>query len=181
MRKIPFLLAAVGLMLALALTGCSSSKDKAKVDSASGPPVSLSGTVTDKGTKDASGEGATPTLALELDDNAFNPTFTQFAPGAVVKVQLKNAGTHEHTFTLADGGVDQSLAPGQSAEVTVTVPSSGSVNFFCRIHRSSGMQGAFYTSATASGSGAGPGSSGASSTTATTAASSSTTAQRYGG
>ena len=97
----------------------------------------------------------------------------------MVERQLKNEGTREHTFTLADGGVDQTLSPDQSAEVNVTVGSSGSVNFFCKIHKSSGMQGAFYTSAT--GSGSGSGSPGGSSTTTTTAASSSTTAGRYGG
>ncbi|MGZ4681354.1 MAG: cupredoxin domain-containing protein [Acidimicrobiales bacterium] len=181
MRKIPLVLAAVGLTLALALAGCSSKSSKAKVDSSSStPPVSLSGALTDKGTKDATGDGATPTLALEADDNFFTPTFTQFVPGAVVTVQLKNGGTHEHTFTLADGTVDQSLSPGQTAEVKVTIPASGTASFFCKIHRSSGMQGAFYTSASASGSGSGSGA-GSSTSTTTTAGSSSTTASRYGG
>ena len=100
MRKTPLVLAAVAITLALALVGCSSSsKDKERVDSSSAPPVSLSGAVTDKGTKDASGDGATPTLELEVDDNYFEPTFTQFAPGAVVTVELKNEGSRDHTFT----------------------------------------------------------------------------------
>jgi plastocyanin len=182
MRKSPFVLVAVGLsVVTLALAGCSSSKDsKGNVDSSSGPPVSLSGAVTDKGTKDASGDGATPTLELEVDDNYFNPTFTQFAPGAVVTVELKNEGSREHTFTLADGGVNQDLAAGQSATVTVTIPASGTAPFFCRIHKNAGMQGAFYTSASSSSTSTGSGA-GASSTTTSTAPSSSTTAQRYGG
>jgi plastocyanin len=183
MRKSPFILAAVTvstMLLALALSGCSSSDDsKAKVDSASAPPVSLSGTVNDKGTKDASGDGGTPTLELEVDDNYFQPTFTQFAPGAVVTVQLKNEGTREHTFTLADGSVDQTLSAGQSAEVTVTVPASGAAPYFCRIHKAAGMQGAFYTSASGSGSGSGAGS--GSGDSSTSSASTTTTAQRYGG
>jgi plastocyanin len=179
MRKTPLVLAAVAITLALALVGCSSSsKDKERVDSSSAPPVSLSGAVTDKGTKDASGDGATPTLELEVDDNYFEPTFTQFAPGAVVTVELKNEGSRDHTFTLADGTIDQALSPDQSATVTVTVGSSGSVNYFCKIHHSQGMQGAFFTSATSSGSGGGAP---ASTTTTTAAGSTSTTARAYGG
>ncbi|MGZ4717468.1 MAG: hypothetical protein ACXWCB_12330, partial [Acidimicrobiales bacterium] len=72
------------------------------------------------------------------------------------------------------------LSPGQTAEVKVTIPASGTASFFCKIHRSSGMQGAFYTSASASGSGSGSGA-GSSTSTTTTAGSSSTTASRYGG
>src|SRR5262245_36212149 len=134
MHRSPLVIAAAGACV-LALVGCSSDK-KEQVDSTSASaPVSLSGSVNDKGTKDAIGDGATPTLELELDDNYFNPTFTQFAPGAVVTVELKNEGSREHTFTLADGDVDQSLQPDETAEVKVTVPSTGSANFFCRIHK----------------------------------------------
>ena len=38
--------------------------------------------------------------------------------------------------------IDQEIEPGKKAEVEVTVPSSGDLNFYCRFHRGQGMQGA---------------------------------------
>jgi plastocyanin len=183
MHRSPLVIVAAGACV-LALVGCSSDA-KTEVDASAAtspstsasasPPVSLDGTVTDTGTKDASGDGDTPVIELAVADNSFGPTFTKVAPGAVVTLKLKNEGTRDHTFTLADGAVDQALDPGQSAEVTVTVPATGSASFYCSIHQSSGMQGAFFTSASGSGS------SGSSSTTSTSATSSSTTVPVYGG
>ena len=44
------------------------------------------------------------------------------------------------------------IAPGKDVKVTVTMPKSGSVSFYCKFHKSSGMAGALVTS----GSGAAP-------------------------
>ena len=106
--------------------------------------VELSGPVNDKGTADISDDGATPTIDIEVDDSYFSPTFIKAAPGATVAVKLENEGDTTHTFTV-DGAVDQQLEPGADATVTVEVPESGSVRFFCDFHSGMGMQGAFYT------------------------------------
>ena len=64
--------------------------------------------------------------------------FVKVAPGATVTVELKNEGKAQHTFTV-DGGVDQQLAPGAKATVTVTAPKSGSLQFHCDFHGAMGM------------------------------------------
>jgi plastocyanin len=112
------------------------------------PPVTLSGTVNDHGTKDLA--GATE-LEVEQDDFYFEPTFVKGAPGATVMVELDNEGTLAHTFTIDALSVDKEVKPGEKAEVAVTLPSSGVVSFYCRFHRDRGMQGAFFFTAGGSG------------------------------
>jgi plastocyanin len=116
-------------------------------------PVELSGKVTNKGTEDVTGSNE---LELEADDFYFEPTFVKATPGATVMVKVANEGNATHTFTIDDAGIDEEIAPDDSAEVAVTVPDSGSVNFYCRFHRSQGMQGAVFTQAGASSGGEAP-------------------------
>ena len=85
--------------------------------------VELSGTVNDKGSADISGDGATPTIDIEVDDSYFSPTFVKATPGAAVTVRLDNEGDTTHTFTV-DGGVDQQLEPGDEATVTARCPTA---------------------------------------------------------
>ena len=106
--------------------------------------VELSGTVNDKGSADISGDGASPTIDIEVDDSYFDPTFIKAAPGAAVTVKVENEGDTTHTFTV-DGGVDQQLEPGDEATVTVEVPEQRSAPLSCDFHSGMGMQGAFYT------------------------------------
>lgn len=143
---------AVILTAVLGLAACSSddSKDSSS-SSTSGAskqttaPVQLSGQVTNKGTKDISSAGASTELDLEADDFYFKPTFIKAAPGQNVEVRIENEGGATHTFTAPSVNVDQEVASGKGATVGITIPASGNVAFFCRFHRSSGMQGAFFT------------------------------------
>jgi plastocyanin len=131
MRKILILLAAVALFV----VGCGGS-------SSSSTPVKLSGSTTNKGTKDLTGSAA----EVEMDDFYFNPTFLKGGtPGATVQLTLKNEGTNPHTFTSAALGVDKQVAPGGSEVVQITLPQSGATEFHCKFHQqSNGMQGAFF-------------------------------------
>jgi plastocyanin len=107
----------------------------------SSPPVKLSGKVNVTSTKTAAGG----TVSIAQTDFAFNPTFIKVPSGVTsVTVSLQNNGTQEHTFTVPSQSVDQVLNPGQSATVTVTIPKKGAVAFYCRFHKSLGMQGAFF-------------------------------------
>jgi len=132
MRKIIILLGA----LAVFAVGCGDS------GGSSATPVKLSGSTTNKGTKDLSGDST----EVEMDDFYFNPTFIKGGtPGSSVKLELKNDGKQAHTFTSAALGVDQTVAAGQSMEVTITLPQSGATEFHCRFHQqSNGMQGALF-------------------------------------
>jgi plastocyanin len=78
---------------------------------------------------------------LELDDYYFSPTVLKGKPGSQVTLRLKNEGSVEHNFTVDSQGIDQNLEPGKSATVTVTIPKSGAISFYCRFHRSLGMAG----------------------------------------
>jgi plastocyanin len=109
----------------------------------------------DHGSKSASGE-----TKVELDDYYFKPTVLKGSPGQKVTLELENEGSTEHTFTIDAQGVDQALQPGDDAKVTVTIPKSGAVSFYCKFHKSQGMAGALV--ANGSSPSAGSGSSGSS-------------------
>jgi len=91
-------------------------------------------------------EGSSSSKELELDDYYFEPKTVQGNAGQKITLELKNEGSTEHNFTLSDQGIDQDVEEGESAEITVTVPQSGSVRFYCKYHRSMGMTGALKVS-----------------------------------
>ncbi|MGI8661683.1 MAG: cupredoxin domain-containing protein [Acidimicrobiales bacterium] len=172
MRKfLPFVLVAVVLAAGCSSdtktsTSSSGSTASSSSDSAAAPPVSLPGKTNDKGTGDAT----SGTIELEADDFYFNPTFIKVTPGATVKVTFKNDGKAQHTFTSADLGVDQVVEPGKEVELNITVPATAPVEFHCRFHQSSGMQGALFDAASAaSGAGSPTGSTSSSSSSSSSA------------
>jgi plastocyanin len=60
-------------------------------------------------------------------------------------VTLKNTSKVEHNFSIDSLHVDKDVDAGKTETVTVTLPSSTSrVAFYCKYHKSLGMQGAFY-------------------------------------
>jgi plastocyanin len=142
------LVAAGTVLLCLTAVGCA--KKSTTTPAAGGTssasasttaPVALSGTVNDHGSVDLAGKTAAD---VEADNFYFNPTFIKAAPGSTVKVSLRNEGSATHTFTVAGTTIDQTLAPGAKASVSVTLPASGALAFYCRFHKGQGMQGAFY-------------------------------------
>lgn len=105
-------------------------------------PVQLEGNVTIHDSVDlpASGE-----IEMEVDDSYFEPTFVKAKAGAKVTVKLHREGDLPHTFTIDDPKIDESLPAGAADKtVTFTMPDSGFVNFYCKLHKGGGMQGAFY-------------------------------------
>jgi plastocyanin len=107
----------------------------------SSPPVKIPGKVTVTGTGTATG-GA---ITLEQRDFAFSPTFVKVPAGTTsLAVTVKNTGQAQHTFTVPKAGIDHVLNPGDTFQTTVPI-SGGGVLFYCRFHKSQGMQGAFYT------------------------------------
>ena len=130
MRKILILLGAVAVFVA----GCGGSS--------SSTPVKLTGSTTNKGTKDLSGTS----IDLEQHDFFYNPTFVKGGtPGATITVHLKNTGQNPHNFTVASQGISKDVDPGGTADVTITLPQSGATEFHCKFHQqSNGMQGAFF-------------------------------------
>ena len=141
MKKLPAAVAvAAAVLVSLAIVGPGAgATTTAKVGN---NPVKLSGKVNVDGTGTATG-GA---VAIQATDFAFNPTFVKIPSGIrSVTVTLTNGTSTPHTFTVPGTNVDQMLTPGQSTTVTVPVPKSGAVRFYCRFHHQFGMQGAFFT------------------------------------
>lgn len=91
-----------------------------------------------RGTKDVKGMS---TLELEADDFYFGPTFLQGTPGQQLKLVIKNEGKAPHTFTIAEQQIDQTIQPGGTAELTVAMPASGALRFYCKFHAAQGMNG----------------------------------------
>jgi len=134
---------ATATVLALLATACGNDEQEPEAKASGGPPVTLSGTVNDHGTKDL---GSAKEVDVELDDFYFGPTFVKSAPGTTLTLELENEGGAAHTFTV-DGLTDTTVQPGQKAEATITLPASGAVRFYCKFHQGQGMQGAFYFNA----------------------------------
>ena len=157
-------MAIVAAVVPLALTTPSAS---GTVSAKSKPPVKLRGRVSNQGTATATGG----VVEIDQRDYAFSPTFIQIPAGtASLTVTVKNTGQNQHTFTVPSQKIEKVLNPGDSVMVTINVPGPGAIAFYCRFHKSMGMQGAFFdkkgaklvgaTGTTSSGSNGGPKSSG---------------------
>ena len=106
-------------------------------------PVQLTGTVNNHGSKTLT--GMTSAISLEQDSYYFEPTFLKADSGAHITVTLKNTSKVEHNFSITSLKVDKDVEAGKTETVTVALPSgTAPVAFFCKYHKSLGMQGAFY-------------------------------------
>jgi plastocyanin len=142
-RMLPALALSAAVVLALAACGDDGGgSDTNDNGSSSDEPVTLERPLNNEGTQDI-GDGTT--VDLEADDDYFNPTFTKATAGAEITVTIDNEGEKTHTFTIDDQNVDVEVAPGDTAEATVTVPDDDALRYYCRLHEDQGMQGAFYS------------------------------------
>jgi len=105
-------------------------------------PVQLDGTVNNKG----SGKVSNGKVEIEQDNFYFEKTFIKGTAGSV-KVKLENEGNTQHSFTIDDQDIDTVVLAGKTKTVTIELTDGQPVNFYCKFHRSSGMQGALYTAA----------------------------------
>ena len=129
------------LLLALGVAGCGGSQKSEKGESEGQKMTIARLSANDHGSKQVSG-----TAEVELDDFYFDPTVLKAKPGAKVTLNLKNEGKVKHNFDLDPQKIDQDIDPGKSATVTVTIPKSGQLSFFCKYHKSMGMAGALQAS-----------------------------------
>ena len=130
------------VLVMLISAGCGGSKKSEAKGESEGMKTTIAGlSANDHGAKQVSGE-----TEVELDDFYFEPTVLKGKPGAKVTIELKNEGKTEHNFSIDDQMIDQDLESGEDAKVTVTIPQSGEVSFYCKYHKSQGMAGALSAS-----------------------------------
>jgi len=85
----------------------------------------------DGGGGDGGGGGANTII---IEGFAFQPDTLTAAAGEQVTLTITNNDSAAHSFTLDDGGVSKDVQGGQTVEVTVPFPTSGSAGFHCRFH-----------------------------------------------
>ncbi len=79
------------------------------------------------------GEVVPGSAAIAIADLAFSPTTLTVASGST-DIEITNADSVDHTFTLDDMSVDETIPAGGSATVTVDLTESS--GFHCEIHPS---------------------------------------------
>ena len=90
-------------------------------------------------------------VSVEADDFDFDPRELQTDTGQPLTVKIENSGKATHTFTIDDLNIDETLSPGQEATVTITPAREGTLEFYCRFHKSQGMVGTLKVGAGGSG------------------------------
>lgn len=125
-------------VLFLVGTACA---DEAEVVATQPPAATATAGVNDHGTETFTSENFE--VELELDDFYFEPTFIK-APGeSTAMMRLHNEGDAQHTFTIDDLEVDETIEPGATKEITVELGTETRYEFYCRFHGDQGMRGAF--------------------------------------
>ncbi|MFN2542997.1 MAG: cupredoxin domain-containing protein [Actinomycetota bacterium] len=128
--------AAIMLMAAM-LAACSTDSGE---HVQTGDRVELGGQqVVSHGETDIGGQTAED---IRTSDFYFEPTILRGSGGQSITLSISNPTSTLHNFTLPRAAINQELPPGQAVKVTVMLPPSGYLVFYCRYHRSQGMLGA---------------------------------------
>jgi plastocyanin len=78
------------------------------------------------------GSGAQVTLTIQ--GFAFHPDTLTAPGGQQATVSITNEDSVTHNFTLDDGGVSRDVLPGQTVQITVPFPATGTAGFHCKFH-----------------------------------------------
>jgi plastocyanin len=150
MTKITALLA----VAALGLAACGSSSDNGSTSTASKSAASNSGgggyggAAAKTQTTAASSDDKGGSNEVEMYDDYFKPKTISGKAGSTVKIELKNEGSNEHNFKIDGQKADADVEPGKNATVSVVIPKSGTVQFYCEYHKGLGMVGKVQASQT---------------------------------
>lgn len=99
------------------------------------------------GNGDSNGDNGGSSVDVEMGEMYFDPNEISADAGSSVTVNLDNAGSQLHDFTIDDLGgerVHVEVASGEDDSVTLEIPDdAGDIEFYCSVpgHRESGMEG----------------------------------------
>ncbi len=130
MRKAAFL-----LPLCVALAGCGG-----------GYSSSSSG---NSGATTAAAAASPRTVSISEAEFMLSPGTVSLATPGKVTFDVKNTGKLTHALEIEGNGVEAktgSIAPGEAASITVTLPKNGKYELYCPIdgHRAKGMEGSVH-------------------------------------
>jgi plastocyanin len=138
-RKPTLIVAAFATFVLLASACSSGSSSPSAAAGSTGETSSSSSSLpSESDIADVSGKTSLP---VEADDFYFSPNTIQGTAGQKLTIKVENEGAATHTFTIESQNVDVEVEPGNEAEMSVTFPDSGSVEFICRFHATQGMTG----------------------------------------
>jgi plastocyanin len=136
------LITALLCVAALALAACGSSGgDSSSASNSNSAGGGYGAASSSTNTTASSSSGGSSEVKVAMVDDAFKPKTITGKAGSTVKVELKNTGSREHNFKINGQKADADVEPGEDATVSVTIPTSGSVQFYCEYHKGLGMVG----------------------------------------
>ncbi len=138
-RNLGSMTASVGLGVVLLLAvACTSSSSSSTSTTTTAPPTTQTTTESPSG---GGGGGETAnvagktTLAMTAQNFSFSPSELEGTAGQTLKITVKNTATVPHNFSIDAQNINVTINPGQSKVITVTFPTSGSVQFYCLFHK----------------------------------------------
>lgn len=83
------------------------------------------------------------TVEVVAKEFSFEPKQIEVEAGQTVRLKLDNQGSLSHNLFVEGGGHTETIQGGKTATVTVTVPDSGRMAYWCNVpgHREAGMEG----------------------------------------
>ena len=83
---------------------------------------------------------------LNISGTTFLPTTLEIKKGKEVQIDIANSTNLEHNFTVKDENIASDLATGSKHTFKVKFDKAGTYEYYCRLHRSGGMNGFFVVS-----------------------------------
>jgi plastocyanin len=130
----------IALILLVVLAGSACGGEEEGPTGQQPNTVVLDGQVAnDHGSVAISSEGER--VPVEAGDFYFQPTVLTGPAGRPVILEVTGSGS-VHNITIAEGDLDEDVAPGETLDVELAFPESGTLVFVCKYHQGQRMVGA---------------------------------------
>jgi plastocyanin len=82
-------------------------------------------------------------VLVDAGDFFYKPTLLEVPASSSVRITVRNVGLTDHHFDVIPSQGDVIVRPGGRATVEYEMPSSGTLEYMCLLHREFGMHGVF--------------------------------------
>ena len=135
------IVAALAASLFVATACSSSSSSSSAAGSSSTSTNSSSSQTSSSSAADVANVAGKSTFEIDQANFSFTHSTIDGSAGQKITFTIKNMGSVPHTFTIDSMNIDVTVPPGSETTVDVTFPTSGTVDFYCKFHKSMGMTG----------------------------------------